>query len=341
VSSLASKDNTSKNTKVKEADDKVTVKPKINVDDLFKKISSSVKSQDDPLEDIITTIAMNYECLKNQKKSHILVTGPTGSGKSEIMKQVSEYINVPIAEYDMTQVSVAGYVGKNVDDALVRLYYAANKDIVAAQNGILVLDEIDKKASHSSSNGDVSGRDVLNSLLKLLDGTVFDLEIGQRNVPFSTNNLTVVAMGAFATMTKNHPLGFTGQVNNIKPMFNIEDFVNFGMPAEFMGRMSSIIALNELSVDDLINILATSSISPLIIKKDILSRLGVSLNYTDNYLEAVAKRAVELKTGARSLKTIVYKSLLKAESAILRNSSYKELVIDNETVHNNKVFVLK
>jgi len=181
----------------------------IDVADLYEKVTSSIKSQDDQVEDIVTTIAMNYMNKNKRAKSNILITGPTGTGKSEIVQCISEYLDIPMAEYDMTQISIAGYVGKNVDDALIRLYNKANRNLQRAERGILALDEIDKKAS--DSNGDVSGRGVLNSLLKLLDGTVYDLEIDRGvRVPFDTSNLTIVAMGAFANMKrdKHKPLGF-------------------------------------------------------------------------------------------------------------------------------------
>lgn len=321
-----------------------TYRGSINVGALYYSVTASVKAQDEPVEDIVTTIATNYMSEDNRNRSHILLTGPTGVGKTEIIECISRYINVPMAKYDMTQVSVTGYVGKSVEDILVRLYLEAKGDIELAQRGILALDEIDKKAS--DKNDDVSGRGVLNSLLKLLDGTVFDLELerGSKKIPFDTSNLTVVGLGAFSDMDKykEKPMGFGAEFNSPKTNeMRIEDYVKYGMPAEFMGRFTTLIKLNSLSVEDLKNILLTSNISPLLVKKQFLREQGIKLHYTDAYIDAVARRAIELKTGARSLKATVEYSLKKAEFALLKNNFYNEVILDDETVSNNKAYVLK
>jgi ATP-dependent Clp protease ATP-binding subunit ClpX len=330
--------------KVKEATVVKPVQANIDVEDLYKKVTAVVKSQDSQVEDIVTTVAMNYIANNKHSKSHILITGPTGTGKTAIMGCISEYLNIPIAEYDMTQISVAGYVGKNVDDALIRLYNNANRNLERAQRGILALDEIDKKAS--DRNDDVSGRGVLNSLLKILDGTVFDLEIERGiKVPFDTSNITVVAMGAFANMKKDkrRPVGFCSKEEAAEASeYGFDDYVKFGIPGEFMGRFTTLVTLNDLSLEDLESILLTSKLSPLLMKKEILKDdFDVNLNYTDAYVEAVARRAIALKTGARSLKRTVYESLKKAENRIMRERIYKELILDEKTVSDNKAYVLK
>lgn len=315
---------------------------KINVSELYNNITSSIKAQNEQIEDIVSTIAKNYIGGSKHKKSHILLTGPTGSGKSEIIEQISKHINVPMASYDMTQISVTGYVGRNIDDALLKLYRSANNDIIKAQNGILALDEIDKKSSHN--NDDVAGRGVLNSLLKILDGTVFDMEYDRgRTMPFDTSNLTVVAMGAFSDMKrkKNNIIGFNEGCEIKQPETGIEDYVKYGMPEEFMGRFTTLVSLNELKLDDLKSILLTSELSPLLSEIDFLSDFGIELVYGEDYIEAVARKAIALKTGARALKSIVNSTFRKAEFQILRDKNYEKLIINAETVNDNKAYVLK
>ena len=309
---------------------------------LYKNITQKVKAQDEKIEEIITTISLNY-LPGNEEKAHILLTGPSGSGKTEIMKRISEIIKVPFAMYDMTQVSMVGLQGRNIEDILLRLYEQTGGNLELAQNGILALDEIDKKAS--SRNEDVSGKGVLNSLLKLLDGTVFDIEI-ERDVfiPFNTSKLTVVAMGAFADMHRNNisPIGFGQNNNELKQKPKIVNYVQYGMPPEFMGRFNTIVNLNELSLDDLKTILLKSSISPLLLKKKILNNLNLKLKYTDGYIEAVARKAIELNTGARSLKSTIDNSLIKAMFQIIsKRNYYKELIVSEKTIADNKAYILK
>lgn len=313
----------------------------IDVDDLYQKVTAIIKSQDDQVQEIVTTIAMNY-LNKDCRNSHILISGPTGTGKTEIVNLISKYINVPMISYDMTQVSVVGYVGMSIDDILIRLYKASNNDLNQAENGILVLDEIDKKASHG--NYDVSGRGVLNSLLKVLDGTVFDLNLGKAGVvSFDTSKLTVVAMGAFSNMKlyRSNPIGFKSISNNPLVDIDADDYVKYGIPEEFLGRFTTLVTLNPLTQDNLKEILLTSSLSPLITKRDTLGKLGIQVDYSDDFIEAVAKTAMSMKTGARALQSIIEYSFKRAEFEIVRARKYGQLKVDERTVYNNRSYVLK
>lgn len=313
----------------------------IDIADLYQKVTLGIKSQDEQVREIITTIAMNY-INNGAHNSHILISGPTGTGKSEIINLISKHINVPMTSYDMTQVSMTGYVGKSIDDILMRLYFNANKDLEKAENGILVLDEIDKKASHD--NGDVACRGVLNSLLKVLDGTIFDLNFGKEGVvSFDTSKLTIVAMGAFSNLKSQHsnPIGFNQITKKIPIDICVEDYVQYGIPEEFLGRFTTIVNLNPLTVEDLKTILLTSTISPLVMKRLVLNELGVQINCTDEFIEEVAKSAIAMKTGARALRSIVEYSLKNAEFEILKDRKYSNLMLDGETVYDNKAYVLK
>ena len=325
--------------------EKKEIKININVAELYKDVKSNIISQDEPIKKIINTIAMNYRTDEFRKKSHILITGGSGTGKTEIMRLISKKIDVPLCEADMTKYSVTGYVGSCVEDMLANLYSTSGKNLEAAQNGILILDEIDKKAS--SRNSDVSQKGVLASLLKILDGTgKIDIEISNgKIIKFNTKNLTVVALGAFEELRKyqEYEMGFNpSKTSKIKEP-TIEEYSNFGMGKEFMARFKTIVNMNNLTIEDLIKILNLSAISPLLVNKKVFrNSFNIDINYDDDYIEMIAKKAIKLKTGARSLANIVEESLENAQWEILLNpDKYRQLILTKETMHDNKKYVLK
>lgn len=318
------------------------VRKKINVKELIDSVNKNVIAQEEAVDTIATTIAINHMTDNARNHANILVTGPTGVGKTEILNSIAREISVPCVVADMNSITQEGYVGKSIDSLIAKIYNAANGNLEIAQRGILVLDEIDKKASQR--NDDVAGRAVLNSLLKMLDGNIMDVNIGTSQKPiyinFDTSHLTIVSVGAFAGLDNNkkNPIGFgsTTVKQDLK-----KSYFEYGMPEEFMGRMGVIANLHGLKFEDYINILLKSCNSPLVLKGQLLCEYGVLLHPTEDYICEIARKTVELRAGARGLKIAINESLQPALTEIIKNNVYNELLVTGETVDNPKKYILK
>lgn len=320
-----------------------------DVKDIKKYFDSIIIGQEKAKKTVISAIITN-KLGDSKSKNSCLLVGPTGSGKTLIAETVSEYFKVPILIIDTTQLTVPGYQGSNIEDFLSQLLVKANGDIKKAEEGIVVLDEIDKKGSEK--NDDVSGKGVLNSLLPFLQGTTYNLKYNGKNISFDTSKLTIFATGAFTDVAKHKndgsnytetKIGFNRE-NSIKdsqdikyPKFTIEDFVKYGnMPIELMGRFSNIVQLEGHTKESLKTILIDSKRSPLIAEKTILDKLHVNLTWTEDYLDAVAEKALYLKTGARSLKSTVEESISEVRWEIFENiEMYSQIILSKETVFDN------
>lgn len=320
-----------------------------NVREIKAYFDDKIIGQEEAKKDVIASIIMNEYSKNVSDKNACLLVGPTGSGKTLIAETVSEYFDKPIEIIDTTQLTMPGYVGANIEDFLSRLIATAGGDIKKAEHGIVVFDEIDKKGSES--NDDVSGKGVLNTLLPFLQGTTYDVKYNGKVVHFSTKDLTIFATGAFTDValsktgtrhSSQRRIGFIidddTKNEDIKyEKLEIEDFVKYGnMPIEIMGRFSVIAQLDGHTKESLKRILTDSSISPLNGEIDKLANLGIKLEYTPEYLDAVVDEAFKLKTGARSLKSIVEKSVKVARWEALENMGvYTTIVLSSDTVLDN------
>lgn len=310
--------------------------------------------QDEAKKDVIAAIVMNKLSDDPHSKNSCLLVGPTGSGKTLIAETVSKYFNMPIEIVDTTQLTIPGYVGANIEDFLVRLLNKTGGDLKKAEEGIIVFDEIDKKGS--KENGDVSGKGVLNTLLPFLQGTTYNLSYNGRTVPFNTKKLTVFATGAFTDVATSKlenkttngyggtKMGFNSEVvakDNEEDItyekLEIEDFVKYGnMPIELIGRFSTIAQLSGHTKESLKTILTDSIISPLIQEQAKLAKANIFISWDDEYLDAVAAEALKLKTGARSLKTIVERTIKDARwEALLNLGLYREIRLSAKTVEDS------
>lgn len=320
-----------------------------NVREMKKFFDAKIIGQEEAKKDVIAAIIMNKYSKNASDKNNCLLVGPTGSGKTLIAETVSEYFDMPIEIIDTTQLTMPGYVGANIEDFLARLIAKADGDIEKAEHGIVVFDEIDKKGSES--NGDVSGKGVLNTLLPFLQGTTYDVKYNGRLVHFNTKDVTIFATGAFTDVaeakgSKRHrtnTIGFTANIEQKKEedikyeKLEIEDFVKHGnMPIEIMGRFSVIAQLDGHTKESLRKILVESNVSPLLGEQNKLSNLGITLDYEDEYLDAVVEEAFKLKTGARSLKSIVEKSVKEARWEVLENLDiYNRILLNGNSVLDN------
>lgn len=290
--------------------------------DVFKKVSSVVISQDEHIKRLLSElqridIAEASRDIDNN--TAILLTGSTGVGKTEIMRQIAKAIDRPFMIVDTNQITSAGYVGTDIEEILYQLYIDCGKDIKKTEKAIIYFDEIDKMGS--SRNDDVNGKAVLNALLKFIDGTTYRAKSGKKDSNFiniNTSKMRIIFGGAFTSVYKdfnkhNNKIGFGSVDESIKSAPDIDDFVaKAQMPDEFMGRCSPVIHLNELMPEDLEQILLKSNKSEIKNQQKLFKQIGFNLIYTPGYIKEIANQAYEEKTGARSLKRKVSASAWKA-----------------------------
>lgn len=317
----------------------------INIDELVGLVTKTVVHQDDAVRRLVLEIERNLE--SDGEKDGILITGSTGVGKTMTINLIAKYLDRPVKIIDSTQLTVPGYVGKSVEDYLYELLCDCNGDVERAEQAIIFFDEIDKKGSEKKS--DISGQGVLNVLLKFLDGTEYNVtsnrQISGQVQKISTKNMLVLAGGSFADVYKNSgpkQIGFLdGEKKEYVP--SATDFVEKGMMTkDFIGRFPIIIHYNDLDAKALVDVLVNSEASPLKRERDVFSKAGVKLTVTEDYMEAVARAAADMETGARGLKGIVKNTTWPSSAKVKSEPGiYREVILDEKTVSDNKVYVLR
>ena len=319
----------------------------ITLKELRKEVKDVIKGQDKAVDAVTRAIIVNQKSLNPKHKSHILITGPSGTGKTEMINIISKRLGIPYFKADATAYTKEGYVGKSVYSMLNGLITAANGNLEAAQNGILIIDEIDKKLS--SRSDDVSGIDVLNSMLKMMDRDIIEVDRGrgwdEKSIMFDTSNLTIIFMGAFADLysskekSKKKSIGFgepQDSQENQKIVITNEDLIKAGMPPEFLGRIPVITSTEELELEDLVEILHKSKGGAIEEEKEFFNDLGITIKFTSAYMKEIAKKAHQTKTGARNLRKLVRESLANAYDEVLSGKKIKVLKLTKETALDSK-----
>jgi ATP-dependent Clp protease ATP-binding subunit ClpX len=262
-------------------------------------------------------------------KANIMIVGPTGCGKTYTSETASDLVGVPFVEEDLTKFSEVGYVGQNATDILADLLISADGDPLIAQMGIVYLDEVDKIAIEHSISKDVSGRGVQKGLLKLVEGVENSITMGKERVLLSTKHVLFIAGGAYENLENvvRKCMKSKGLEGDWKEHLQTDDFVTYGMERQLMGRFPVRVIYDQLSTQDLKNIMTQSEHSPLRAYINDMLAWGINLSFTDDALTEVAHRAEQEGTGARGLTGILHKILIE-DMYRLPGNHQGELVVD-------------
>ena len=326
------------------------------------KLDDYVVGQEDAKKVIAVAVYNHYKRVATDtmddieiEKSNMLMIGPTGSGKTYLVKTLARLLDVPLAITDATSLTEAGYIGDDIESVVSKLLAAADNDVEKAEQGIIFIDEIDKIAKKkNTSQRDVSGESVQQGMLKLLEGSDVEVPVGANSknamVPLTTintRNILFICGGAFPDLdgiikerlTKQASIGFGADLKDkydrdktILEKVTIEDLRNFGMIPEFLGRLPIVFTLKGLDEDMMIKILKEPRNAILKQYQKLLALDEVDLEFDEGALRAIAKKAMEKDTGARALRAIIEEFMLDIMYEIPKDDSIGHVVITREYI---------
>lgn len=289
------------------------------------------------------------------EKSNMLMIGPTGSGKTYLVKTLAKLLDVPLAIADATSLTEAGYIGDDIESVVSKLLAAADNDVEKAEHGIIFIDEIDKLAKKKNTNQrDVSGESVQQGMLKLLEGSEVEVPVGANSknamVPLTTvntRNILFICGGAFPDLeniikerlNKQASIGFYADLKDkydndphLLEKVTVEDLRNFGMIPEFIGRLPIIFTLSGLTEDMLVKILREPKNAILKQYQKLLALDEVKLEFEEDALRAIAEKAMEKQTGARALRAILEEFMLDIMYEIPKDDSIGQVIITGDYI---------
>lgn len=308
----------------------------------YEEINKRVLGQSDQIKRLLGKIyswqkdvnsGQSSEILR-QIKPNIIVTGASGSGKTEIIKQIARMLNVPIIIEDANRYTAEGFYGQSVDDLLINLITKCNGDVQAAQNGIIVLDEFDKLNTNQREHDGVGTKAVQDALITMMEGGTYTVGKGrnsfEESYTINTTKIQFILLGSFETqMVAERTLGFGNKPNIHKSYVDLksDDLIRMGMNPELIGRAPTIIGLNNLTVNDYKRIINESKISYLNIIKENYKKQGIKFIITAGFIDELAIKAAASRTGARSIRETIDELIGTIEYDI-HAGNIKEVILD-------------